>query len=227
MPMSIEAIENTILYRDAMMLVINKPAGVAVHRGKGAAENLERHFSALQFGLPHPPALAHRLDKDTSGCLVLGRHRQALARLGSLFSHGKIEKTYWAVVGGEPEHSEGQIALPLAKQSQRADQWHMKVDPAGQPAITDYRVLAVSAGRAWLELKPRTGRTHQLRVHCAAMGWPILGDHIYGERNPEEKLCLHAQAICIPLYPKKPSITVEAPLPHTMQKRLFEAGWIT
>jgi tRNA pseudouridine32 synthase/23S rRNA pseudouridine746 synthase len=91
-----------VLYRDGLMLVIDKPAGLPVHRGPKGGLSLEDHFDALRFGLPRAPALAHRLDKDTSGCLVLGRHRKALAHLGLLFKHGKVGKTYWAVVEGSP-----------------------------------------------------------------------------------------------------------------------------
>ena len=104
-----------LLYRDGLMLVIDKPAGFAVHRGPKGGESLEDYFDALRFGLPRNPALAHRLDKDTSGCLVLGRHRKALALLGKLFKQGKIGKTYWAVVEGAPDADEGRIDIPLGK----------------------------------------------------------------------------------------------------------------
>ena len=98
-----------LLYRDGLMLVIDKPAGFAVHKGPKGGESLEDHFGALRFGLPRAPALAHRLDRDTSGCLVLGRHRKALAELGRLFKNGSIRKTYWAVVEGGPELDEGRV----------------------------------------------------------------------------------------------------------------------
>ena len=104
-----------LLYRDGLMLVIDKPAGFAVHRGPKGGESLEDYFDALRFGLPRAPALAHRLDRDTSGCLVLGRHRKALASLGKLFKNGAIAKTYWAVVEGAPEADEGVIDLPLGR----------------------------------------------------------------------------------------------------------------
>ena len=107
-----------LLYRDGLMLVIDKPAGFAVHRGPKGGESLEDHFDALRFGLPRKPALAHRLDKDTSGCLVLGRHRKALALLGKLFKQGKIGKTYWAVVEGAPDAEEGRIDI-AARQARR------------------------------------------------------------------------------------------------------------
>ncbi len=150
-----------LLYRDGLMLVIDKPAGFAVHRGPNGGESLEDHFDALRFGLPRAPALAHRLDRDTSGCLVLGRHRKALAHLGRLFKNGAIEKTYWAVVEGHPDPDEGVIALPLGRLDVTRG-WWMKHDPEGQPAVTHWKVLGRGAELTWLRLQPVTGRTHQL-----------------------------------------------------------------
>jgi tRNA pseudouridine32 synthase/23S rRNA pseudouridine746 synthase len=117
-----------VLYRDGLMLVIDKPAGLPVHRGPKGGLSLEDHFDALRFGLPRAPALAHRLDKDTSGCLVLGRHRKALAHLGLLFKHGKVGKTYWAVVEGSPETDQGTVDLPLGRLNDVRG-WWMKPDP--------------------------------------------------------------------------------------------------
>src|SRR5829696_1855405 len=113
--MTPEEMGSRLLYRDGLMLVIDKPAGMAVHRGPKGGESLEDHFDALRFGLPRAPSLAHRLDRDTSGCLVLGRHRKALAALGKMFKNGKVGKTYWAVVQGGPSEDEGQIDIPLGK----------------------------------------------------------------------------------------------------------------
>src|SRR6516162_1022107 len=121
-----------VLHRDGLMLVIDKPAGLPVHRGPKGGANLEASFDALRFGLPRPPVLAHRLDKDTSGCLVLGRHRKATASLGLLFKHGKIGKTYWAVVEGGPDADEGTIALPLGRLDETRG-WWMKPDSKGLP----------------------------------------------------------------------------------------------
>lgn len=213
-----------LLYRDALMLVIDKPAGIPVHKGTGGGDNLEQHFEALRFGLPRTPSLAHRLDRDTSGCLVLGRHRQALARLAKLFEHNKIEKTYWAVVEGVPPDKEGVIDLPLAKQSKDTSRWHMKVEEGGMNAVTHYKVTGQGEGLSWLELSPKTGRTHQLRVHCAASGFPIIGDKIYGATHPSG-LMLHARAITIPLYPKKDPIIVTAPVPEPMESCLKRLGY--
>src|SRR5580700_11687148 len=104
-----------ILYRDGLMLVLDKPAGIAVHAGPRGGPNLEAGFAALRYGLPHPPALAHRLDRDTSGCLVLGRHPKALRRLGALFAAGQVAKVYWAIVEGQPAEEEGRIETGLKK----------------------------------------------------------------------------------------------------------------
>src|SRR5262249_56568890 len=206
-----------VLYRDGLMLIVDKPAGLPVHRGPKGGVSLEDYFDALRFGLPRPPALAHRLDKDSSGCLVLGRHRKALAHLGLLFKHGKVGKTYWAVVEGGPDAEEGTVELPLGRLDETRG-WWMKPDPNGLPSVTMWKVLGRSspssgggrsarvsgpgggdgrtalpppplpcrAGRSsadappasskkntpftWLALTPVTGRTHQLRVHCAASG---------------------------------------------------------
>jgi tRNA pseudouridine32 synthase / 23S rRNA pseudouridine746 synthase len=260
-----EQMVSRLLYRDGLMLVIDKPAGIAVHRGPKGGESLEDHFDALRFGLPRAPALAHRLDRDTSGCLVLGRHRKALAQLGKLFKSGAIGKTYWAVVEGGPESDQGQIELPLGRLDD-ARGWWMKHDPAGQPAVTKWTVMGRSkspppcgegsgvgverpspninlssylatplptlphkgGGRlSWLALEPITGRTHQLRVHCAAMGWPILGDAIYGtaSRNDDTVMHLHAREVVVPLYKNRGPIRVVAPVPSHMRAALTQCGW--
>ncbi|TMJ66365.1 MAG: RNA pseudouridine synthase [Alphaproteobacteria bacterium] len=140
-----------VLYRDGLIIVIDKPAGIAVHPGPGGGPNLESRFDELRFGLPHPPALAHRLDRDTSGCLVLGRHPKALRRLGALFASGTVEKVYWAVVEDRPPEFAGRIETGLRKLN-RGSGWRMIIDPDGQRATTDYRVCGAADGRAWLEL---------------------------------------------------------------------------
>jgi tRNA pseudouridine32 synthase/23S rRNA pseudouridine746 synthase len=225
--MTPEQMVSRLIYRDGLMLVIDKPAGFAVHRGPNGGGSLEDHFGALRFGLPRAPALAHRLDRDTSGCLVLGRHRKVLAQLGKLFKQGAIDKAYWAVVEGGPVADEGEIALPLGRRDATRG-WWMKPDPKGQPAVTRWTVLGRDAGKSsWLALEPVTGRTHQLRVHCAAMGWPIIGDAIYGAapRHGGPILHLHAREITVPLYKDRAPITVTAPVPEHMRERLTLCGW--
>jgi tRNA pseudouridine32 synthase / 23S rRNA pseudouridine746 synthase len=208
-----DGLVDRLLYRDGLMLVVDKPAGIAVHKGPGGGPDLESGFDALRFGLPHPPALAHRLDRDTSGCLVLGRHPRALRRLGALFAAGQIEKVYWAVVAGRPPQDVGRVETGLKKLTHGGG-WRMIADPAGQRAVTEYRLRGAAGGIAWLELRPRTGRTHQIRVHCAVLGCPIVGDPVYGEANGRQ-LLLHAWRITLPLYPTKPPIVVTAtPSPH-------------
>lgn len=230
--------EARVLYRDALVIVLDKPAGVPVHPGPGGGPNLEHGFEALRYGLPRLPALAHRLDRDTSGCLVLGRHRQALAKLGRLFATGRVEKVYWAITRGAPGVDAGTLDLPLRKETPERG-WKMVVDPvAGQNAVTDWRVLGRAEGIAWIECRPRTGRTHQIRVHLATLGCPVLGDPIYGA-DPEPAaalppalsnaaappLHLHARAIGLPLYAKRPPVVVEADPPAHMHRALLACGW--
>src|SRR5271169_6558337 len=175
--MTPEQIVARLLYRDGLMLVIDKPPGMAVHRGSpnskdNARESLEDHFDTLRFGLPRPPALAHRLDRDTSGCLVLGRHSKALAELGKLFRNGVIDKTYWAVVEGALGADEGMIELPLGRLDDTRG-WWMKHDPNGQPAATKWKVMGASSlgeGKilTWLSLELLAGRRRWHLRHCAA-----------------------------------------------------------
>jgi len=219
-----------LLYRDGLMLVIDKPAGYAVHRGPKGGDALDAHFDALCFGLPRAPALAHRLDKDTSGCLVLGRHRKALALLGKLFKQGKVGKTYWAVVEGGPKDDEGRIDIPLSKRDE-ARGWWMKANPHGLPSSSTWEVKGRGDGLTWLALEPLTGRTHQLRVHCAEMGFPIVGDTIYGSASRNSfssggpSLHLHAREVTVPISKNRPPVKVEAPVPPHMRELLMKCGW--
>ncbi|MCS0497417.1 RNA pseudouridine synthase [Ancylobacter sp. MQZ15Z-1] len=220
-------IASRLLHRDGMMLVIDKPAGLAVHKGPKGGETLADHLDALRFGLPAAPELAHRLDKDTSGCLVLGRHRKALAELGRAFADGSVGKTYVAVVRGVPAQEAGRIELKLAKRSPTRG-WWMQVDPRGQEAITEWRLLAAGEGLAVLALSPLTGRTHQLRVHLDAIGHPILGDSIYGgaSRLPGGPvLHLHSRRVVVPQKKGRAPVDVSAPLPAHMRATLERAGF--
>jgi tRNA pseudouridine32 synthase / 23S rRNA pseudouridine746 synthase len=221
-----------LLYRDGLMLVLDKPAGIAVHKGPKGGASLEDDFDALRFGLPRKPALAHRLDRETAGCLVLGRHHKALEKLGQLFKQDKIGKTYWAIVEGGPQEPQGLIDLPLGRLDATRG-WWMKVDPDGLPSQTRWTVAGSGeiGGRpiAWLALEPLTGRTHQLRVHCAAKGWPIVGDVVYGSRSAAKPgaapgLQLLARRVSVPLSKSAPPIVVEAPVPAHMARGLENCG---
>lgn len=218
-----DEIEARLLYRDACLLVLDKPAGIAVHVTAHDKVALDAAFVHLQFGLPRPPALAHRLDRGTSGCLVLGRHRKALDRLGKMFKNQRIEKTYLAVVNGTPEESEGIIAAPILK-SGEGSKWKMSLDAAGQEAVTHYKLLSSRDGLSLLELSPKTGRTHQIRLHCAfALGTPVIGDPFYAPAS-DRPMQLHAKRIAIPYYNNKPPIEVEAPIPAHMRELIARAG---
>jgi len=224
--LSAEEILSRVLHRDGLMLVIDKPCGLPVHRGPKGGANLENAFDHLRFGLPRPPVLAHRLDKDTSGCLVLGRHRKALALLGKLFKQGKIGKTYWAVVEGSPDADEGRIDIALGKLDEDRG-WWMKPDPTGKPSSTTWKVMGRGASHTWLALEPLTGRTHQLRVHCAEMGWPVVGDNIYGSapRTGGAPLHLHSREIVVPISKNKPPVVTTAPVPAHLREMLGKCGW--
>ena len=213
-----------VLYRDGLVLIVDKPAGVPVHAGPGGGPNLEQGFDSLRFGWKRPPALAHRLDRETSGCLVLGRHPKALRRLGRLFSSGRVKKIYWAWAAGAPEEGAGLVEAPLLKRTARAGGWSMRVDEAGKPAATRYRVLERGAGGiALIECRPLTGRTHQIRAHMAHLGCPVVGDTRYG--GPEApRTLLHARAVALPLYQGRPPVAAEAPLPADIGAFLDRTG---
>ena len=213
-----------MLHRDAMLIVLDKPAGLAVHPGPRTPDSLERYLDALRFGLRERPRLVHRLDRDTSGCLMLARHTKAVRRLSALFASSQVRKIYWAVVEGNPRADEGTFDQPLKKQT-RKEGWRMVVDPAGQRAVTHYRVLGRGNGLAWLELAPETGRTHQLRVHCASAGFPILGDPVYGRGASKVPMHLHARSIALPPRGTHPALTVTAEPPEHMREALRWCGY--
>ena len=201
-----------ILTRDDRYVVLNKPAGLAVHPGRAGGPSVEDAFPTLSRR-KDGPWLAHRLDTDTAGCLVVALRKAALVAVQAEFAAGRAEKTYWAVVQGAPQCDHGVIDAPLAKHT-KGRAWKMLVDAAGQTAVTGWRVLGRGEGRTWLELTPRTGRTHQIRAHCAARGWPILGDAIYG--GPEGRLHLLARGLRILAV----GIAAVAPPPPHMQDAL-------
>jgi len=211
-----------ILYKDTLMLAINKPAGLPVHKGAGRKMvTLENYLDDLRFGLPLRPELAHRLDKDTTGCLLLGRNKVALKRLSELFQKQQISKTYLAFVHGKMAELTGEISLKIAKKSKDKKSWWGKVDENGQEATTLYEVLASKNEVSLVKLTPLTGRTHQLRIHLQALGHPIMGDAIYGLKGDKQSLCLHCSAMEVPLYAKRAKIVVKAPLPELFKMMLL------
>jgi tRNA pseudouridine32 synthase/23S rRNA pseudouridine746 synthase len=165
------------------------------------------------------PWLAHRLDADTSGCLVVALRRAALIAAQAEFATGRARKTYWAAVQGAPHTVAGTIEAPLRRRSGKSG-WRMVSDASGQSAVTDWRLLGRDGGVAWLELFPRTGRTHQVRVHCALLGCPVLGDPIYGDA--QGVLQLLSRSIALSLDP--PLAAAAEPPPH-MRDALASCGW--
>lgn len=218
-----QAMRDAVLYRDARILIVNKPVHIPVHRTPKGDESLEDYFPALRFEASSSPALAHRLDKETSGCLVLGRQKEALAHLGKLFQQGKVKKRYLAIVRGRPPEAAGCFSLPIKRLDLGRGKWEFRCDVSGQEAHTDYEILRVSDTHTLLSLSPLTGRTHQLRLHCQAMGCPIVGDTFYGN-GEGEALMLHAAYVSLPLQHKAPPIEVKAPLPEHFMQALRSYG---
>jgi tRNA pseudouridine32 synthase/23S rRNA pseudouridine746 synthase len=206
-----------ILFQDSRFVVLDKPPGLPVHAGPRGGPSVEDVFPELSRR-KDGPWLAHRLDTDTAGCLVVALRRAALHAAQAAFAAGTVRKIYWAVVQGSPSADAGVVDAPLLKRTS-ARGWDMIVDPAGKPAITDWHVRGRADGFTWLELHPHTGRTHQIRVHCARLGCPILGDPVYG--NGVGKLHLLARAITLPL---DPVVAATAPPPHHMQAALAACG---
>ncbi|WP_247878788.1 RNA pseudouridine synthase [Niveispirillum sp. SYP-B3756] len=206
-----------VLYRDDHVLVIDKPYGLPVHYGTKTTDHLELYLPHLTDEREEPPRLAHRLDKDTAGCLVLARDAAAAARIGDLFLAGKVAKTYWAVVEGRPKGDAGSIDMPLLKVRIPGTS-KVVVDLAGKPALTDWRLLASDDRLSWLELHPRTGRMHQIRAHCAYMGMPLLGDPIYGAQMPPQTgLHLMARGVHFAFSAEIHVSAVAEPPPHMAQ----------
>ena len=211
---------NHVLFLDGEALVIDKPAGLPVDRPRDGSTSLENHLAGLTFGFRRWPHAVHRLDRDTSGCLLLSRNPKAHARLQQAFEAGLVEKRYLAVLEGVPDGESGTIDLALAKVSTAADGWRMRGDPAGKAARTGWRVLAVKDGRSFVEFRPETGRTHQIRVHAAeALGAPVVGDPIYGQGGVPT--LLHAAGLTVPRAGKDP-IVAKAPLPERFRLAGFD-----
>ena len=217
-----------ILFRDDRFVVLDKPPGLPVHPGPRGGPSVEDCFPQLSRR-KDGPWLAHRLDADTAGCLVVALRRAALIAAQAEFAAGRAQKTYWAVVTGVPRTKSGTIDAPLRRHSTQSG-WRMVSDSAGQRALTDWKVRGQAGDIAWLELHPHTGRTHQVRVHCALLGCAILGDPIYGapiygaavSDSTRAPLHLLSRAISLLLQPLV-AATAEPP-PH-MRDALTRCGW--
>ncbi len=202
-----------VLFLDGEALVIDKPAGLPVDPPRDGSLSLENHFDSLKFGFKRWPHPVHRLDRDTSGCLLLSRNPKAHARLQQAFERGAVEKTYLAVLDGVPEGEGGLIDLALGKVSTREEGWRMVGAADGKAARTAWRLVSVKDGRALVEFKPETGRTHQIRVHAASgLGVPVVGDPVYGRPDPLGMM-LHAARLVVPREGKEP-VVADAPLPE-------------
>jgi len=221
-----------VLYEDELVIALNKPAGLAVQGGTKTTKHIDRLLSAWGEGMERP-RLVHRLDRDTSGVLLLGKGPEAAKRLAGAFARRQAKKTYWAIVIGNPRPAQGQIDLALKKSGINDFEMMRPADPkehGAEPAETAYVMLSRAAHRAaWMALRPFTGRTHQLRAHMAAIGHPILGDPKYGTPESAElsgplKLQLHARRIELD-HPGGGKLIVEAPLSPEMKAGFAHFGF--
>ena len=203
--------DQRVLFIDGEALVIDKPAGLAVHPGSRTPESLEDYLRALRFGFQRIPLPVHRLDRDTSGCLLLARNPKAHKRFQRAFENKLVGKTYVAVLDGVPAEEAGTVDLALDKVSTAEEGWRMVPKAAGRPAVTHWRVACIRDGRAVIVFTPETGRTHQIRVHASdGIGIPISGDPVYGlGKGP---MLLHALSLRVDRG-DKPPVEATAPLP--------------
>src|SRR6185437_15006189 len=185
-----------ILYEDGEALVIDKPGGLPMDRPRKGGDSLDNHLDDLRLGFQRAPVPVHRLDSDTSGCLLLARNPKALKRFAAAFEAREVTKRYLGILAGVPQLKEGTVELALSKISSAEKGWRMIPAKKGKPALTEWRVLAETEGRALVEFRPVTGRTHQLRVHAASgIGIPLLGDPVYGDGKGAWRTMLHAVAL--------------------------------
>ena len=213
-----------ILFEDGEALVINKPSGLPIERPRRGGASLEDHFEELKLGFQRAPMPVHRIDTDTSGCLLLARNAKALKRFAKAFEERLVEKRYLGVLSGVPADSEGTIELSLSKISSAEKGWRMIAAKKGKPSITHWRVLAEHGGHTLVEFRPETGRTHQIRVHCqAGLNLPLLGDPVYGKGKGAPRTMLHAAALTVPRT-GKPPIDAAAPLPRDFAALGFADG---
>lgn len=215
------AIEDMIIHEDDDVIVLNKVAGLAVQGGTNMQKHVDGMMEAYRGPTGEKPRLVHRIDKDTSGILVLAKSASAAAKLTAAFRHRSTRKIYWALVVGKPSIEQGKIDAPLSKEG-GDDRERVEISEEGKRAVTLYTVVDHAALKtSWLALMPLTGRTHQLRAHCAAIGAPIVGDGKYGgaeaqlQGSVSRKMHLHARELEIP-HPRGGTLHVVAPLPRHM-----------
>jgi len=208
-------LEERILFVDADAIIIDKPAGLPVDTPRHGGDSIERRLDELKLGFKRPPVAMHRLDQDTSGCLLLARNGRATRVLQHAIEAGRMEKVYIAALDGIPEGRVGTIDLPLAKFSTAAAGWRMVPDDSGKRAVTHWKLLGERDGQSLVEFRPQTGRTHQLRVHAArGLSAPVIGDPGFADRDadPGTKMLLHSRSLSVPR-PDKPPVAATARLP--------------
>ena len=223
----IRSIESAVLYEDDQLLALDKPSGVAVHGGSGVSFGV---IETLRAARPNTPflELAHRLDRDTSGCLLVAKRRRALVGLQELQRAGRIEKRYQTLLAGRIRKGGWRADLPLRKNTLQSGERVVRVDPLGKPAATVFRVLNRFAEATLVEATLETGRTHQIRVHAAANGTPILGDEKYGDEEANRRfrqaglrrLFLHAASLRFAWPNVRGGMHIEAPLPKELKSIL-------
>lgn len=233
-PGTMSELERMVVYMDDALIVMNKPYGLPVQGGPGIVRHLDGLMEGFRQGAADKPRLVHRIDKDTSGLLLLARTPGIAAKLAHAFRSRDVQKTYWAVVAGRPAHAEGRIDIPLVKFGGLRGGERVAVADEGEEdatsALTDFRTLDAAGKKlAWLEMSPLTGRTHQLRVHAVALGTPIVGDSKYGGERAQveglpDRLHLHARALSLP-HPRGGTLTLEAELPPHMRETFRTMGF--
>ncbi len=213
-----------IVFEDGEALVINKPGGLPIERPRRGGPALEDHWEELKLGFQRPPVPVHRLDTDTSGCLLLARNPKALKRFARSFEERAVGKRYLGILAGVPQDSEGTVELALSKISSAEKGWRMIPARQGKASLTHWRIVGEHEGRALVEFTPETGRTHQIRVHAASgIGIPLLGDPVYGKKQGAPRTMLHAAGLTV-AREGKPAIEASAPLPPDFHALGFVDG---